>query len=82
MTTFSPDFYSKANAKSINKSDFTLYYIKLSVVSSYNSIFNPTLGMLKSTQYKKLVLNALPFTYQKLKSYKSHGKNETKNIDP
>ena len=34
----------------------------------------------KSTQYKKLAPNALWFTYQDLKSCKSHAKNETKNI--
>ena len=36
--------------------------------------------LLKSTQYKKLVPNALQFTCWNLKSYKSHEKNETKNI--
>ena len=34
----------------------------------------------KSTQYKKLAPNALQFT--NLKSFKSHEKNETKNIRP
>jgi hypothetical protein len=33
-------------------------------------------------QYKKLAPNALRFTYQNLKSCKSHEKNETKNIRP
>ena len=35
---------------------------------------------LKSTQNKKLAPNLLRFKYQNLKSWKSHEKNETKNI--
>ena len=39
--------------------------------------------MVKPTQYKKLAPNALRFTYHlNLKSCKSHGKDETKNIRP
>ena len=35
---------------------------------------------LKVNSVKKLAPNALQFTYQNLKSCKSHDKNETKNI--
>ena len=43
----------------------------LSIINSFQ---------VKSTQYKKLAPNALRLTYQNLKSFKSHEKNETKNI--
>ena len=63
------------------------FWCRLSVCKIFYSFFklfmmSTEYPVIKSTQYKKLAPNALRFTYQNLKSCKSHEKNETKNIRP
>ena len=70
-----------------------LYTSSYSSVTTWLDMYEPDITMsyvplsqrnypyyVKSTQYKKLVPNALRFTHQNLKSCKSHEKNETKSI--
>ena len=64
------------------------YYSKpdcwASAINDVHKIWGPPIlkSLLNITQYKKLAINTLRFTYWNFKSCKSHENNETKNVRP